>query len=78
MIWGRVEVLSSDSDACRAALARYSAILVGVSHAPKRKRYLVFNQDRWTVTKINQDGSVAVIRTFDHPISAVFYIRKSS
>ena len=78
MIWGRVEVLSSDSDACRAALARYSAILVGVSHAPKRKRYLVFNQDRWTVTKINQDGSVAVIRTFDHPVSAVFYIRKGS
>ena len=78
MIWGRVEVVSSDSDACRAALARYSAILVGVSHAPKRKRYLVFNQDRWTVTKINQDGSVAVIRTFDHPVSAVFYIRKGS
>ena len=78
MIWGRVEVVSSDSDACRAALARYSAILVGVSHAPKRKRYLVFNQDRWTVTKQNQDGSVAVIRTFDHPVSAVFYIRKTS
>ena len=78
MIWGQVEVLSSDSDACRAALARYSAILVGVSHAPKRKRYLVFNQDRWTVTKQNQDGSVAVIRTFDHPVSAVFYIRKGS
>ena len=78
MIGGRVEVLSSDSDACRAALARYSAILVGVSHAPKRKRYLVFNQDRWTVTKQNQDGSVAVIRTFDHPVSAVFYIRKGS
>ena len=78
MIWGRVEVLSSDSDACRAALARYSAILVGVSHAPKRKRYLVYAKDRWIVTKINQDGSVAVIRSFDHPISAVFYIRKSS
>jgi len=78
VIWGRVEVLSSDSDACRAALARYSAILVGVSHAPKRKRYLVYAKDRWIVTKINQDGSVAVIRSFDHPISAVFYIRKSS
>ena len=78
MIWGRVEVLFSDSDACRAALARYSAILVGVSHAPKRKRYLVYDKDRWTVTKQNQDGSVAVIRTFDHPVSAVFYIRKSS
>ena len=78
MIWGRVEVLSSDSDACRAALARYSAILGGVSHAPKSKRYLVFDKDRWTVTKINQDGSVAVIRTFDHPVSAVFYIRKGS
>ena len=78
MIWGRVEVLSSDSDACRAALARYSAILVGVSHAPKRKRYLVFDKNRWIVTKINQDGSVAVIRSFDHPVSAVFYIRKSS
>ena len=78
MIWGQVEVLSSDSDACRAALARYSAILVGVSHAPKSKRYLVYDKDRWTVTKINQDGSVAVIRTFDHPISAVFYIRKGS
>ena len=76
MIWGRVEVLSSDSDACRAALARYSAILVGVSHAPKRKRYLVFNKDRWIVTKQNQDGSVAVIRSFNHPVSAVFYIRK--
>jgi len=78
VIWGRVEVLSSDSDACRAALARYSAILVGVSHAPKRKRYLVFDKNRWIVTKINQDGSVAVIRSFDHPVSAVFYIRKSS
>jgi len=78
VIWGRVEVLSSDSDACRAALARYSAILVGVSHAPKRKRYLVYAKDRWIVTKINQDGSVAVIRSFDHPVSAVFYIRKSS
>jgi len=78
VIWGRVEVLSSDSDACRAALARYSAILVGVSHAPKRKRYLVYAKDRWIVTKQNQDGSVAVIRSFDHPISAVFYIRKSS
>jgi hypothetical protein len=78
VIWGRVEVLSSDSDACRAALARYSAILVGVSHAPKRKRYLVHDKDRWIVTKQNQDGSVAVIRSFDHPISAVFYIRKSS
>jgi len=77
VIWGRVEVLSSDSDACRAALARYSAILVGVSHAPKRKRYLVYAKDRWIVTKQNQDGSVAVIRSFDHPISAVFYIRKS-
>ena len=76
MIWGRVEVLSSDSDACRAALARYSAILVGVSHAPKRKRYLVYAKDRWIVTKQNQNGSVAVIRSFDHPISAVFYIRK--
>ena len=77
MIWSRVEVLSSDSDACRAALARYSAILVGVSHAPKRKRYLVYAKDRWIVVKQNQDGSVAVIRSFDHPISAVFYIRKS-
>jgi len=76
VIWGRVEVLSSDSDACRAALARYSAILVGVSHAPKRKRYLVYAKDRWIVTKQNQNGSVAVIRSFDHPISAVFYIRK--
>lgn len=78
MIWGRVEVLSSDSDACRAALARYSAILIGVSHAPKRKRYLVYDKDRWIVTKLNKDGSVAVIRSFDHPVSAVFYIRKSS
>jgi len=77
VIWGRVEVLSSDSDACRAALARYSAILVGVSHAPKRKRYLVYVKDRWIVTKQNQNGSVAVIRSFDHPVSAVFYIRKS-
>ena len=77
MIWGRVEVLSNDSDAYRAAMARYSAILVGVSHAPKRKRYLVYAKDRWIVTKQNQDGSVAVIRSFDHPVSAVFYIRKS-
>jgi hypothetical protein len=50
---------------------------VGVSHAPKRKRYLVYAKDRWIVVKQNQDGSVAVIRSFDHPISAVFYIRKS-